>query len=159
VKVAVWLLAGIVTLNILLVMTLAVLQVVRRYRADRTRRRLERIGHVSRLPSAASIRGDRVRTLAGLVLAATFAWAGLGVGGVRAARVVTTSALGSGATGIRTSTGTLGRPTRELDRSPGGARSSQTAQEEAQPSVPSNVVPNGTTNAEGGAPAAVAAVL
>jgi hypothetical protein len=157
-KAAVWLLASIVALNILLVVTLAILQVVRRYRADRTRRRLERIGHVSRIPSAVSIRRDRLQKLAGLVLAATCAWVVLGVGGVRAARV-TTSALGSGTTGIEASTGSLDRPTHAHGRGPGATGSSPSTQEDAQLPVPTDVVPNETTNADGGAPAAVAAVL
>jgi large repetitive protein len=157
-KAAVWLVASIVALNVLLVATLAMLQIMRRYRAERTRRRLERIGHVSRLPSATSIRRDRVQKLAGLALAATFAWVLFGVGGVRAARV-TTSALGTGATGIQTSTGSLDRPTHDHDRSPGGTRSAPGTQEDAASAVPTGVVPNGVTNADGGAPAAVAAVL
>jgi hypothetical protein len=156
-KAAVWLLSSIVVLNILLVATLTTLHVVRRYRADRTRRRLERIGHVSRLPSATSVRRDRVQKLAGLVLVATFAWVVLGVGGVRAARV-TTTALGPGASGIQTSIGSLDRPTHAYDRGPGAPGSSPSTPENARPASP-DVVPNGITNADGGAPAAVAAVL
>jgi Fibronectin type III domain len=155
VKTAVWVFAAIVALNVLLVGVRALEVFVRRYRIERSRRRLERIGQVTRLPSAALTDHDRLRKAAGLLAATAAVWAVLGAGGLWSAQG-NVSALGIDTGGVQTSWDVPdgaqnGRVPAQGGPGSGGAGAG------AAPTDAAAVVPN-TTAADAGAPSAVAAL-
>jgi Fibronectin type III domain len=157
VKAAVWALAGILALDIFLLAVLGIVVGIRRYRAERLQRRLERIWRVPKLPSAATTRRDRGRKVSALVIAAVLTWAFFGVSGLRADRM-STSAPGPPVTTTQTSTEPRGPANDRADarggpvfqRSPGAAVST---------ADPATAFPNpATTGSDQGAPSTVAAI-
>ena len=156
-KTVVWVLVGILALNVILAAIRSIPSVMHRYRTERSRRKLERIWRVRRLPSAAVTRRDRMRTIGGVALAAIAAWALFGASGF-GSEPVTTSALGSVPPGIQTSAG-FGRSTGDArERSRVGSASPSSPGGEGAFTDPTTVVPNTTTSGDGGAPSTVAAI-
>jgi hypothetical protein len=157
VKAAVWALAGILALDIFLLAVLGIVVGIRRYRAERLQRRLERVWRVPKLPSAATTRRDRARKVSGLVIAALLTWAFFGVSGLRADRM-NTSALGSWVTTTQTPTEPRGAPTNDRAdaRGPVSQRSAGAAVATADPAT---AFPDPTTTgSDRGAPSTVAAI-
>jgi len=162
VKGAVWAVAGIFALNVLLVGVVWINVSIRRYRTERSQRRLEGIWRIPKLPSAAAPRGDRARKRINFVLAAGLIWALLGLAGFRADRVVT-SALGAvvpGAQGSSEIPGTgIADPTGDRVVAQGGGASSARSQGGPLASDdPSTSSPDpARTTGDKGAPSTVAA--
>jgi hypothetical protein len=158
VKAAVWALAGILALDIFLLAVLGIVVGIRRYRAERLQRRLERVWRVPKLPSAAATRRDRVRKVSALVIAAMLTWAFFGVSGLRAGRM-NTSAFGSRVTATQTSTEPRGGPANDPADARGGPVSQPDAGAAVPTADPATTFPNPTTaGSDRGAPSAVAAI-
>jgi Fibronectin type III domain len=158
VKAAVWALVGILALDIFLLAVLGIVVGIRRYRAERLQRRLERVFRVPKLPSAATTRRDRARKVSALVIAGVLIWAFFGVSGLRANRV-NTSALGSGITTTQTSTEPRGGPTNDRADARGGLVSQPSPGAAVATADPASTFPNPTTTgSDQGAPSTVAAI-
>ncbi len=157
-KAAVWALAGILALDAFLLGVLGIVVGIRRYRADRWQRRLERVWRIPKLPSPAVTRRDRARKLSGLVIAALLTWAFFGASGLRAARE-NTSALGSGVTTMQGSTDPRGGSTNDRADARGGPVSPRSAGAEVASAGPATAFPSPTTTgSDRGAPSTVAAI-
>jgi fibronectin type 3 domain-containing protein len=157
VKAAVWALAGILALDIFLLAVLGIVVGIRRYRAERLQRRLERVWRVPKLPSAATTRRDRGRKVSALVIAAVLTWAFFGVSGLRADRM-DTSALGSGITTTQTATEPRGGPANDGADARGGPVSQQSAGASVATADPATAFPPTTSGSDQGAPSTVAAI-
>jgi hypothetical protein len=158
VKAAVWALVGILALDIFLLAVLGIVVGIRRYRAERLQRRLERVFRVPKLPSAASTRRDRARKVSALVIAAVLTWAFFGVSGLRANRM-NTSALGSRVTTTQTSTEPRGGPTNDRADAGGGTVSQPSVGTAVASADPATAFPDPTTTgSDQGAPSTVAAI-
>jgi hypothetical protein len=158
VKAAVWALVGILALDIFLLAVLGIVVGIRRYRAERLQRRLERVWRVPKLPSAATTRRDRARKASALVIAAMLTWAFFGVSGLRADRM-NTSALGSRLTTTQTPTEPRGGPTNHRADARGGLVSQQSPGAAVATADPATTFPDPTTTgSDQGAPSTVAAI-
>jgi hypothetical protein len=162
VKDAVWVVAGIFALNVLLVGVVWIIVTIRRYRTERSQRRLEGIWRIPKLPSAAATRRDRARRRTNFVLSAALIWALLGLAGFRADRLVT-SALGAVVPGTQSSseppaTG-VANPIGDRVVAQGGHTSSASSEGGplASADLPTSSPDTATTTGDKGAPSTVAA--
>lgn len=88
-EVVVWVVGGILALDVFTVGALWMFAAIRRHRTERRRRKLEAQWHVRKLPSATT--PSRLRRVTGLGVAAALVWTLVALGGVEAGRVITSA--------------------------------------------------------------------